>query len=76
MKSSKKSIGDTLFQLPFSGLGISLKACADEAEKMHIRYSETPVYDFSVNEFFVDPAFTGFSGYELLLALGREIRGR
>gem|GEM_PF-5160871 len=76
MKISKTTGVKTSFQLPFSGLGISLKACADKAEKMQARYSEISECNHFVNEIFADTPFTGFSGYELLLTLGREIRGR
>ncbi|WP_027722686.1 hypothetical protein [Maridesulfovibrio zosterae] len=76
MEISGKEVGDAFLQLPFSGLGISLKACADAAGKMQIRFSEKPVCECRLNDIFVDTAFTGFSGYELLLTLGREIRGR
>ncbi|CCO24593.1 hypothetical protein [Maridesulfovibrio hydrothermalis] len=76
MKSSKKSGEDALFQLPFNGLGFSLETCADEAGELHIRYFTYPVQLAPVEELFAGTTFTGFSGYELLVTLGREIRGR
>lgn len=76
MKISNESGVKTLFQMPFSGLGISLKACAEKAGEMQVRYSEVPECNCLLRDFFIDTAFTGFSGYELLLTLGREIRGR
>ena len=76
MGISRKEVGDAFLQLPFSGLGISLKACAEAAEKMLIRFSEKPECDCRLTAIFVDTTFTGSSGYELLLTLGSEIRGR
>lgn len=76
MKSSKKCAGETLFQLPFDGLGISLEACAEKAEKMEARYCEVSILNSPSLEKPAEYAFTGLSGYELLLTLGREIRGR
>lgn len=76
MKSSKKCAGETLFQLPFNGLGISLEACAEKAGKMEVRYFNVSISNSLSSEKPAEYAFTGLSGFELLLTLGREIRGR
>ncbi len=76
MKSSEKTAGETLFHLPFTGLGISLEACAEKAGKMEARYSEVSAPALPDHDIPVCHVFTGTSGYELLLTLGREIRGR
>ncbi|WP_432736283.1 hypothetical protein [Maridesulfovibrio sp. FT414] len=76
MKSSEKSAGETLFQLPFNGLGISLEACAEEAGKMKPEYGEVFTSCPPVMETSVEHTFVSVSGYDLLLTLGREIRGR
>ncbi|WP_320169768.1 hypothetical protein [Maridesulfovibrio sp.] len=76
MKSSEQTAGEKLFQLPFNGLGISLKTCAEVAGKMVAVYATAAVTTNPVPVITTEHVFTGFSGYELLLALGREIRGR
>ncbi|MBI9111365.1 hypothetical protein [Maridesulfovibrio ferrireducens] len=76
LNGSNKSIEVMAFQLPFNGLGISLETCAAAAEEMSICYSSYSSLPPVFGDIADSPVFAGLSGYDLLLTLGREIRGR
>ena len=61
---------------PFSGLGVSLGACGKAAETMTVKAVCSPVRRSFPERYAKRDRYVGFSGYEMHLALGREIRGR
>lgn len=68
-----KSAAQTSSTIPFSGLGMTMKAVRTAAQAM------TALYNSIVHEPVCKPVpdtVTQPSGYSLLVALGREIRGR
>ncbi len=76
LNGSKKSIKVMTFQLPFSGLGISLKTCADKAEEMNVCYNSYPSFPQVFGDAEFSTVYIGLSGYDLQVTLGQEIRGR
>lgn len=76
LNSSTKSIKVMTFQLPFSGLGISLETCAAAAEEMEICYSTYSHTLLMLGDIFSSHVYVSLSGYDLQVTLGQEIRGR
>ena len=61
--------------LPFGGLGVSLEACEEYAETLHVQViTWDPVFFYDGMAFHEPPV--ALSGYRLLTVLGCEIRGR
>jgi hypothetical protein len=58
--------------LPFGGLGLKLDAVFDRAESLRFRSARPRAGRVRWR---AAPESAGLSGYELLLRLGREIRG-
>ncbi|WP_031484223.1 hypothetical protein [Maridesulfovibrio frigidus] len=76
LNGSRKSIEVMAFQLPFNGLGISLKTCAEAAEEMNVCYNSYTSFPQMFGDTEFSPVYIGLSGYDLQVTLGQEIRGR
>ncbi|QGY40456.1 hypothetical protein GM415_10065 [Pseudodesulfovibrio cashew] len=61
--------------LPFGGLGVSLEACEEYAETLHVQVVTWAPASFGDDMALHEPP-VALSGYRLLTVLGCEIRGR
>lgn len=69
----QKSVAATVMPMPFDGLGFAMMAVKGMAKTMTVIHNQAGCEDgwFAVPDSVWQP-----SGYSLLVALGREIRGR